>query len=479
MPKIKHAEIDSKTTITCRETGKTVEVAFTKEGLPKLPFGWKRQGDEYVCKEAKAECFCLRSSTLPISSAIVLKSGDEKLPIDWSEERRATGWTQLWKSLRISWRTCAQFCNAAVREIAKGEPAVVLTKKLPEYKPNAKAIDNLLKVYFPSTDLDSQSRGSLLRKAVKKYGDERFNMIRCARSLPSFRDDLPLPICSKDSPLAFDDEGYATIKVRISGTTFLLRMCRDDPSKEGSRGDYSRPLAKWKAVATGEVIRGGITIRAGGREGKDLLVGLEMYLPKDPGPREATEAFVVATDPDALLVGKMYGRTEYVMNEDQLRRWNMIPLKESVEKHASFVQRTSQDRKAERRSHGRADYSGCETPQDRKRVKRRFRQQRENLQRAVERRCEAHDRRIDDAIHKVARIVADHAKRRRVFMVAYDDRCRTYMPKFPYFKLKTRIAEKLAMYGIEFLAEEEVSDNAEPVQPALTGSARKREKKQA
>lgn len=457
MARKKRQEGDPKTTITCRETGEQVECFINDDGTPQFPMGWKKIGDEYISAKAAAECYCVRSSTLPVHRAIVLeKRGSRFVSPGWTDEACKAGWAELWKCLYASWRQCGQLANWVIREVARLEPAATLPgkgSKLDKLTIDEKVIYKLARQKFP--DLDTASLVSIYRKAISKYKAERFDILRCARSLPSFRDNMPLPIEKADSPLEIDEEGYAVLRVRIHGTTFLLRMCKDRPEKEGRKGDYSRPMAKWRQAASEEIPRGAISIRQGGRDDKDILVGLAVSLPKETGPREATEDFVVSTAADALLVGMIHGRAEYVLNEDQLVRWGMIPLKSEVEKHTKFVQRTSQDRKAERRSHGRADYSECNTPEERKRVKRSHRQNRRNLQRAVEKRCAAHDRRVDDAIHKVARIVADHAKRRKVACVQYVDLLRTYMPKFPYFKLKTRIAEKLAMYGIGFIATEE------------------------
>lgn len=407
--------------ITCHVTNQTADVGLTKAGEPRIPNGWKRFGDQYVSPEGQRRAYVCRGLTVPVGQVVV--HGQE-----WTEENFRAGWTEFRRCLAISWRQCAQVANWWIAEVAKADNRPILRNgnkvKLPKLVYDQKALNALCRQTFP--DLDSQSVYAVARLAVRRYEADRWAIrVECSKSLPSVRHPAPLPIRVEDSPMLtpLDPDGSIVFRLRIAGTRFSVRL--------KNTANFERQLISIRRAALGEIPRGAISLRD--HDGQVLLT-LAAWLPKDPGPREVTETFLVRTDPNALLVGEMAGRNVFVMNEDELARWHKA--------HLCYLQRMRQDLKAERRIE---------------------RQARRNMLRALDRRCAKHARRVQDRLHKVASIVANHAKRRRVAAIVYDDEHHDYLPTFPWYRLKGLITEKCDAFGIEVVSQ--ASPGAEAEKP--------------
>jgi hypothetical protein len=54
------------------------------------------------------------------------------------------------------------------------------------------------------------------------------------------------------------------------------------------------------------------------------------------------------------------------------------------------------------------------------------------------------------ACHTIASLVVNYAIRRQFAAVHYDDSDRTYCEQFPWFELKSKIAEKCDAAGLDF-----------------------------
>lgn len=415
--------------LTCEVTGQRVETTTNEQGEPHLPIGWKRLGGTYVSREGMQQRYTLRCLTVPVER--VVSGYDATIP-----EADTTSTSSDWKAFKLalatSWRAVTQCSNWILQRLAAldTEPLEGNGKggsKLPKFAPDTKPLYALIRQQWP--DLDSQSMGQVLQNVKSRYMQGRFDFrVRGALSLPTYRYPTPLPCPAKDSPLYLDERGRVCLRLRIAGQRFAVRL-KSDPKR------FGRQMAPLIQAARGELVRGDVKIREGG-DGQ-VLIAVSVYLPRQVGLRDNPEAFLVRTDPAALLVGEIQGRNAFVLNADEVRRWQAA--------HASYLQRMSQDRKAERR--GRLGYTEEDSRKSRK-------QHARNTQRALETRCAKHDRRMSDALHKLACTVANHAQRRQVGTVIYDDEERTYMERFPYARLKTLIKEKLEARGIVLIARE-------------------------
>jgi len=420
--------------IRCVVTGEGREVRRLKDGTPALPPGWKRVAGEPYSPEGFTRRFVPRTLTVPVCRAVI------GYQAPFTEENTTAAWPEFRRALSASWRAVTQFSNWLLTGLAAldREPLASTGKpeapwRLPPFKPDTKPLYALGRSQWP--ELDSQSFGQVLQAVRARYMGTRFGLrVLGSLSLPTFRFPTPLPVPAKDSELTLDGEAVC-VRLRLGGMAFLVRLKSTD--------NFARQLDPLRKAACGLLPRGAVTVREGGKG--DVLLACVVYLPIQAVPRETTEPFLVRTDPEALLVGELQGRREFILNEDQLKRWGKAheeQLKRWTEAHHDLLRRAGEDRKAERR--GRAPYADGED-------RRRRRDHKKNFQRALERRCEKYHARVHDALHKVAAVVAGHAARRRVYEVCYDDSERGYMPWLPYHKLKTFIREKLGAIGIRMV----------------------------
>jgi hypothetical protein len=170
------------------------------------------------------------------------------------------------------------------------------------------------------------------------------------------------------------------------------------------------------------------------------MVKMAAWLPREsPTPGGSRPA--VADRPDQLITGTLAVRTGkdslliarnpkdevlWRYNGDHLRRW--------AAEHRNQLQRWSEDQKYEQRP--------VPAFADRR-------------QAAV---TKFRDR-MNSATHEIAAQLAGYASRRHFARVRYDDNDRSYMGDgFPWYRLRTLIAEKLDARGITFEASGELSE---------------------
>lgn len=262
----------------------------------------------------------------------------------------------------------------------------------------------------------------VIRAVQRKYVQTRFDvMVRHVQSHLTYRFPQPFPVHNQNWKPSYADGGFPTVTLTLPGHgAFALRLKR--------RADFGRQLAMFRLLHDGAARRGEAAVYRN-RKG-DLLVKLVGEFPRvERGG--ADRVCFLHTDPAALLVAEVDGRSVTVTNADHVRR-ALARVKTMQARHAAFLARAGQDKKREVRMD---------------------RRQRRQLNGVVDERCAKQRDRVKDAVKQVAAQVARFCERQRVGLVAYDDTIRTFFPDgFPWHALKERLRQLLVgEMGCEWL----------------------------
>lgn len=270
----------------------------------------------------------------------------------------------------------------------------------------------------------------VIRAVHRKYRQQRFDvMVRHRSALLTYRYPYPFPVHNKDWKPSHDAAGFPVVSLPVPGLGRVdLRLRR--------RADFGRQLAMFRHLLDGTAKRGEAALYRD-RKG-NLLLKLVGRFPVEPrGAR--VRGCCLRTDPAALLVAQIDGRSPWVLNADHLRRWQAA--------HRAYRQRAAEDAKREKR----AD-----------------RRQRAHLAKSRDLRCGKHNDRLDTALHQLSAQVARFCERQGVACVVYDDANTDYIPDgFPWHALRTRIADKLAGVGVGFVG---WADDGERISLNLEGA---------
>lgn len=460
-------------TIRCDGTGVEVETTLTNEGIPSLPKGWKRFGDKVYSTEYCDAHYVTRGITLQVASVVrhpgpaggkhTIRSLSQLPEVPkWTQEESEAAWRAFRADLRISWERVTQASNWYLHRIAGLDTAAVAVEMVvpkgkrrkkgsPPPEPERKyrlpclpidtaALDALAKQAFP--DLYNQSLYSVRQRVVRLYRKYRWHARASGRkSIPTIRYPAPLPIERKDYTLLFNEQHQVFALLPVGEPkwdhTYLVRL------KDGHSG-CTRKVRTLEQVARGELASRAMSIRQN-RKG-DILVTFAVDVPKRPFQRD--KVLVVRTVPNRLWECQLFDAEEqpiarpFLFNEDGLR-FDLLRIKE--EQHALFLQRFSEDAKYEHRY-----------PWHTRRA----------MNRARATRCDRHNARVLDRIHKVSCSLAAYAARNRVSHVVYDDTscygegATPYIPGFPWARLKTLVKTKLEAYGIEMVANEDPQEDS-------------------
>jgi hypothetical protein len=409
--------------ITCAGCSVCRTVKSTPKGEARTPTGWKKLGDATYCPLCWRKKYVLRAITMPVSS-----------PLDCS-------WDDLWQALRLMWRETTDASNwimtqcyaRDVRPVERTDGNTIRHWQRPnEGEKGALAPFPSVYLYpemrrlFPH--LPSQTCASIQQVVRAKYMALRRDVNwRSDKSLPTHRYPVPFPVPSQGwKPTIEADQ--AIVSMRIGDARYRLRL------KRGPQ--FRRQMEAFRRLANGEAVAGELAIYD--REG--VMVKMAAWLPRG-SPTPGGSRPVVADRPDQLITGTLAVRTGkdslliarnpkdevlWRYNGDHLRRW--------AAEHRNQLQRWSEDQKYEQRP----------------------------VPPFAERRQAAVTKfrnRMNSATHEIAAQLAGYASRRHFARVRYDDNDRSYMGDgFPWYRLRTLIAEKLDARGITFEATGELSE---------------------
>jgi hypothetical protein len=443
----------SEITIRCAATGLEKPTRLLPDGTPALPPRWKRVGQLAYSPRGFAECYVTRCARLPVASVVCGRAG-----LDWSVQATTEGWQHFRRAVRASCLDAARFCNWCFAEFAKadtepladsgkrdhyGRPLLTLPKlALPKHLYGAG------RLLYPL--LDSQSLGSLIQRAWKKYQEERFEIrFLCRRSLPSYREDTPVPIPAKDAPLSVNDQGQLFARVRVHGEAFTLRL------RNGR--DFQQPLDRVRLILAGEARQGELCLYEQ-EVGSDRRNRASRRV--QPGANRVATEFVAAISYNALkqsrqgkatarvtlTPGRLWtvtvGQSErpWFCNEAQRHQFEAEFRRKTAlgEKHRERLQLISEDRKLERRLPKvyRASLNGVTGDLARR-----------------------HHNRMTSLCHGASRMLANFLARQfsgkpreeKLGTVYYDDSNQESFANFPVFTLRSMVRQKVEELGITFV----------------------------
>lgn len=333
-------------------------------------------------------------------------------------------------TFRPAWRLSTDLANWCQRELALRDPglrtpdAAKLARYEPKMFPGGLALYGRVNAACPFRAAFDGAAGSMsaVVKAVEdawrthpKFG--RFAVLWKGEARPAvFRFPYPWPVRSQELRILRDDSGRPCASLTLPGGRVVVRLADDrDFRRQGRQFDLL--LADPSRVKQTKIT---------GRFDGLKLVGADVRLvgsfdaaePKAGGP-----AAVCRTDPHALFVVEIEGRSPWVLNCDHLPRLQAG--------HKVYLQRTGEDLKFE---------------------KRLTRSQRDGLTESREKRCKKHGDRIKTAVGQVVAQVAGVCVRAGCSVVAYDDADRSYIPAgFSWAALGDTLANKLAEHGVEVI----------------------------
>lgn len=359
---------------------------LTKAKTSRLPGGWKRHKEQVFCKNCWCKRYVLRAICIPVVS-----------PVDGS-------WTDLRAALKEMWSATTSASNwimtqCHMRDTIRppgGEakmPAIVRPYLYPE-----------LRQHFPV--LPPQSLVSLERAITAKYRAQRYEIVWTGkRSLPSYRYPQPFPVHNQSWSPSIPSES-PVVMVRIGDRKWSLRL------KGGPR--YRRQLAAYRSMVSGEALYGEMALY---EAGDHLMCKMVAWLPRH-APRDLSGALYVHTSPESLLIARNdNGERVWSYHADQARRWTA--------EHRRRLQRWADDTKAEQ-----GPVPG-------------FQARRTQA-------TEKYGRRLKTLCQQVAASTVGYAVRRKLKVINYDDRERSYCPDFPWAMLRDRLAELADAQGLEW-----------------------------
>jgi hypothetical protein len=265
---------------------------------------------------------------------------------------------------------------------------------------------------------------------TRKYRARRYEALwACQAALPTFRYPQPFPVPNQSwsAKYAVGQMPPGTVQlpivsVRVGNRNFQLRL--------KSHRRYRRQIAAFAQMLAGTAIRGQLTLY---RRRDQLLCMIVSWLPRFAPKVKGEGALAVRTASDAMLVAlDAKDERTWTYNADHIRRWSA--------EYYEQLQRWAEDTKAEQRP----------------------------VPSFAERRAAAaakfHNR-MQTAAYQAAAYVAGYAGRRHFATVRYDDREKSWCPRFPWKVLQTRLSTVLGErgIGIEILAGEANEENQEPV----------------
>jgi hypothetical protein len=401
------------TSITCAQSGKTVDVKLTAKGNPKLPVGWKWRGNKAYAPEAWNSLYCLRAITVPVVSPVVDNADPKSL-------REA--WTVLNQQLWDAWQKSTEAANWAVKRLWSND----VTRQQSDGKcPKMKAI-------YLYGDRDwtgwSQSAGAVLRTVESSYRKKRYDIVWLGSAgIPNVRYPYPYPIHNSAWGLIQEKGGQIVFDCRLPSGRVGMRL------KTTDKGGKYRLDALRHLIANPELRAESALIK---KPDGTVMVKMVGWFPKSV--RQKSGELWVRTGATVLL-------TLFNDRDEQQLTINGDWIRKKVAGHEAGRQRWSEDMKLETR-----------IPTKRRRKKT------EDMQTA----CEKMHSRLKSFIDETCAHIVGHAVRRGLSVIRYDDTERGYFPSFPWFKLKERLNAVCNRDGLifeSFGAEETTVTSRNPV----------------
>jgi len=372
----------------------------------RLPMGWKRLGDAVHCDKCWRERYALRAVTLPIVSPIGM---------DWQELR---------KMLRESFQMATHAANWALRQLAAHDAGIGVGAKLGRMDTPEPGGKSLYKGVADQFALDTRTASVLVQAASAKYRASRLGMHRGEVSLPSIRYPHPIPVHNNTWSVREGEDGGLELNFPLG------RKQRVSVRLKGGV-NYRRQLVQVRQIIRGEAVQGQLDIM---EQGTKVLAKMVGWFPKADRTAKPWAASL-ATGGDAFLT--LYNderRTIYRWNADHVRRW--------IAAQDEQMQRLREDLKAEKRL-GR---------------------ERDGILARMDLLSRQNHDRMHSFCHEVSAQVIRHLERRRCGTLICAMQDQSYMPHFPWHKLKSMLADKANRTGIEIASGDAASESPEPLE---------------
>jgi len=292
------------------------------------------------------------------------------------------------------------------------------------------------RVRFPF--LASQTVVSIENAVQAAYRAARYEVVwTCARSLPTYRYPLPLPVHNQSWEATVAEE-RPVVRIRVGDRWWELRL------KGGPR--FRWQTEAYRQIVSGQATKGELALyRVRAHDGKlesrpngdqrvkyMVICKMVAWLPRgtERDAHKPAGVLRVCTANDMFLVARnLKDERTWRFHGDHLRRWTA--------EHRRALQNFADDQKAEQRP----------------------------VPSFADRRTAAalkYRNRMSSAIREIAAQLVGYATRRGFAAIAYDDSAAGFCPEFPYSALREQIRTKCDEQGLEFEHSNGIAESEEP-----------------
>ena len=386
----------SMTTLTCEQTGKTVEVKLTARGNPKLPKGWKWRGDKPFSPEAWNNLYCLRAITVPVVSPVVEHASPDELRKSWDE---------LNQQLKDAWQHSTECANWAVKYLWSHD----VTRQQADSK--CPKMEPLYLYGLRDWTGWSQSAGAVLRTIEASYRKKRYEIVWTGSAgVPNVRYPYPYPIHNASWGVQQLEGGHVVFDCRLPSGRVGMRLKTTDKG--------CRRLKDLRHLIANPDLRGEASLIK--KTDGTVMVKMVGWFPKVVRELKG-ELWVRTSALNLLTLFNESTETLMVINGD----W----IKKKVAGHSAALERWHDDQKLERRI-----------------PKRMSRKTKEDVRIA----CDKMHARLKTFIDQSAAQIVNYALRQRIALIRYDDTDKGYFLSFPWFRMKERLSAVCDREGIRF-----------------------------
>jgi len=368
----------------------------------RLKPGWKRDVDGAVLDPAAwRNKYCIRSIVIPIASPAEMGKG--------SPEQ----WAALSASLKEAWVRSTEAANWALRRLLQNDVTRQPGEtKCPKMPPIALYTERKGTHYWEGW---SQSAAAVLRTVEAKYRASRYEVIWTGgASLPNVRYPYPYPVHNAAWKLTENPDGGLFFTFTLPSGRINVRL------KGGS--EYRKQLVSARWLIEYPDLRGEAAVyERGSGSNKQIVVKLVGWFPRQE-QTESNGIMFVNTTAESFLVG-MNARDEqlWIINGDRAKQW--------MTRSKKALRRVAEDLKYELRK-----------PQREKR------KTLEDMQVSAEK----NRNRLKSFIDESAAQVVNHAKRRKLAKIVFNDSCREFFGDFQWYRLAELLEQKCNAAGIQF-----------------------------
>lgn len=370
-------------------------VCGTEFTLKRVAAGWKEHAGRLWCPKCWKTRFRISAPTIRVIRPLGME------------------WKDLRPLLLHAQQACAAISNVVIRELAKAEPSVAPGDKIPkqpkEYvRPAAQVV---------AGDVSGAVLDAVVQRTHAAYRASRFDVLRGAKSWPSFRFPQPVPVKVGGWRVDIDESDGLVLSAKVLSSHDRLRFAL------AGGPEWRRQRRLVEQFVSGDARYGELAFVEQSHNGRSVLMAKMVgYFPRQEMP-DRSGAFVVTTATDSLIVAlDVKGSRLWTIHGDHVRRWSA--------EHSTQLQRWSDDAKMEMRRRGET-----------RRVP--WHERREAA-------AEKFNRRMNTACAQIAAQIVGYADRRRFAEVIWSPSEARFVESFRWHRLATEIQQRCDAIGIQF-----------------------------